>query len=476
MEAGFGELTDGQLVAVIDVALNALGDDRLRLPTDRELLDLLRAGLRVDARLRAWQQQLAARIEAAGAAWNEHRTSTTTWLAEADNLTPREAVRLVKAGQELARFPIVGAAATGGQVLPGQAEAITGVLRNLPNEFPTELVDEAEQLMVGFAANHNAAELRRLTGHLLDVLAPDTADALEAARLERELKAAQRNRHVEFHSDGHGSVLIRGSLPVASAEPFIRIVDAYAAAEKRALDAIDPYAEVLTPAMRRADGLLAMVHRHSQESLAPGNGGDRPRIVVTVSYDQMIQLGHDTGLISDNGCQEEPGSQRRTGCKREVGGQAVRGGRARLVTTGEPLAPSVLRQLLCDADVLPVVLGGPSEILDVGRSQRLVTPAIRAALDLRDGGCIFAGCDKPPDACHAHHTIPWRLGGATSLSGLVLVCPHHHGIVEPGPDPGADRWHVRLRPDGIPEVIPPRRVDPHQRPRLHARFQTPGRS
>lgn len=457
MEAGFEELSDGQLVAVIDAALDALSDDRLRLPTDRELLDQLRAGLVVDARLRAWQQHLAARIEAAGAAWHEHRTSSTTWLAEAANLTAREAARLVKGGQELARFPIVGAAAARGQVLPSQAEAITSVLRNLPEEFPTETVGDAQEVMVGFAASHNSAELRRLTGHLLDVLAPDTADQLEAARLERELATAQRNRHLAFHHDGHGSVLIRGSLPSAAAEPFIRIVDAYAAAEKRALDTLDPHAQDITPAMRRADGLLAMTYRHTQESLAPGNGGDRPRIVVTLPYDQLIRLGCDHGLITDTGSDQGPAC------------------RARLVATGEPIAPSAVRQLLCDADIMPVVLGGPSEILDVGRTQRLVTPAIRAALDLRDGGCIFAGCDKPPHACQAHHTTPWRLGGTTSLTGLVLVCPHHHGIVEPGPDPTADRWHVRLRPDGIHEVIPPRRVDPHQRPRLHARFQPPRR-
>ena len=103
---------------------------------------------------------------------------------------------------------------------------------------------------------------------------------------------------------------------------------------------------------------------------------------------------------------------------------------------------------------MPAVLAGPSEVLDVGRTQRLVTPGIRAALELRDGGCIFPGCDKPPHACHAHH----------------------HPIVEPGHDPTADRWQFDFRADGTPQVIPPKRVDPTQRPRLHARFLTPRRT
>ncbi|MFZ0530454.1 MAG: DUF222 domain-containing protein [Propionicimonas sp.] len=438
MEAGFDGFDDGQLLAAIDRALDALFDDRLRLPTGAEQLRLLEVSLRVDARLQAWQQQLAARVEASAAAWQEHRASTTTWLAEAANLTPKEAARMIKAGQGLARFPIVGDAAAAGAVLPAQAEAITAVLRLLPPEFPTDTVTHAQNLMVGFAGSHNSTELRRVTGHLLEVLSPDTADALEAARLEREQRAAIANRHLDFHGDGHGSVLIRGSLPTVSAEQLIAIIDSYAAAEKRALDAIDPLAAPVSPAMRRADGLLAMVHHHAQQALAPTNGGDRPRIVLTLSYDKLVQGCVDAGLVRP----------------------------------GEPIAPSAARRLLCDADVLPIVLGGPSEVLDAGRTQRLVTPAIRAALELRDGGCIFPGCDKPPHACHAHHIVPWWAGGTTDLRNLVLVCPHHHGIVEPGHDPTADRWRVRIRPDGVPEVLPPKRVDANERPRLHARFQT----
>jgi hypothetical protein len=235
-------------------------------------------------------------------------------------------------------------------------------------------------------------------------------------------------------------VLIRGSLPVAAAEPFIRIVDAYAGAERRALEALDPDAEYVTPAMRRADGLVAMVAAHSQRALAPANGGDRPRVVVTLSYDKLTKHCADVGLG------------------------------AQLTRNGEQISAGVARQLLCDADILPVVLNGQSEVLDVGRAQRLVTPPIRAALELRDGGCVFPGCDKPPEACHAHHLTPWWNGGDTALSNLVLACPHHHGIIEPGHDPTTDRWQVRLR-NGVAEVTPPKRVDPSQRSRVHARFR-----
>ena len=51
--------------------------------------------------------------------------------------------------------------------------------------------------------------------------------------------------------------------------------------------------------------------------------------------------------------------------------------------TGQSVPAGVLRRWLCDADLLPIVLAGPSDILDVGRTQRLVTPPLRAALEAR---------------------------------------------------------------------------------------------
>lgn len=107
------------------------------------------------------------------------------------NLTTREAKRLIKAGQERERFPIVGAAAKAGEVLPGQAAAITQVLRDLPREFDGKTIAQGREMMVEFAHSHNSVELRRLTSHLVEVLSPETADEMEAKRLERQERRAQ---------------------------------------------------------------------------------------------------------------------------------------------------------------------------------------------------------------------------------------------------------------------------------------------
>ena len=447
MELDFGRLTDGELIAVIDAAVSALGDDRVRLAAPAERLQLLADAVRLDARLSAWRSALAAEIERGEIAVAEHGTSTVTWLADVVRLTRRGAGRMVIEGQRLARFPMVAEAAGRGEVLPEQVQAITQVLDDLPTDFDADQLRQAQGLMVGFAGTHNASDLRSLSRYLVEVLDPDTADAREAARLERELRAAKHNRHLIFDHDHHGSVRIRGSLPVVDAEAFIRLVDSYDAQAARGIDRLDPLAETITPAMRRADALMALVNAHQQQSLAPNHGGDRPRVVVTVSYDTLVKTATDAGLLHG-----------------ELGG------------TGEQVAPSVLRQLLCDAEVMPAVLGADSQVLDVGRTQRLVTPAIRAALEVRDAGCVFPGCDKPPNACHAHHIVPWWAGGVTALHNLVLVCPHHHGVVEPGHNPHADRWKVHVPKDGPAQVIPPRRVDPMQRPRIHTRFTAPMRT
>ena len=119
-------------LAGLAAALDVLCADQPGLLTGPEQLGLLKDSLRLGARLHAWLAELAARIDTAGVAWQEHGTSTSTWLADAANLTRREAARLIAAGHGLARFPLVGDAAATGSVLPGQAEAITAVLDDLP--------------------------------------------------------------------------------------------------------------------------------------------------------------------------------------------------------------------------------------------------------------------------------------------------------------------------------------------------------
>ena len=110
------------------------------------------------------------------------------------------------------------------------------------------------------------------------------------------------------------------------------------------------------------------------------------------------------------------------------------------------------------------MLGPDSEVLDVGRASRVATGAQRRALFIRDGGCAFPGCDRPPGWCEAHHVVHWIDGGATDLDNLLLLCSHHHHLCHEG------GWTVRqttgppgrfefVRPDGTVLAAEPARAD-----------------
>ena len=73
-----------------------------------------------------------------------------------------------------------------------------------------------------------------------------------------------------------------------------------------------------------------------------------------------------------------------------------------------------------------------NSIIDVGRRVCTVTPAIRRALELRDGGCTWAGRTAPTSWCDAHHIIHWADGGIPALINLILLCRKHHTAVYNG--------------------------------------------
>ncbi|MDR0626312.1 MAG: HNH endonuclease [Bifidobacteriaceae bacterium] len=75
----------------------------------------------------------------------------------------------------------------------------------------------------------------------------------------------------------------------------------------------------------------------------------------------------------------------------------------------------------------------------------------------------------PVGLTEAHHIQPWYVDGDTCLSNCVLLCRHHHALIEP-PRDREPYWHLGIRQDGIPEFTPPPELDPDQQPIIHHRF------
>ena len=88
---------------------------------------------------------------------------------------------------------------------------------------------------------------------------------------------------------------------------------------------------------------------------------------------------------------------------------------------------AMIDQHICDSGAVPVRVDACGNPLDVGREQRLFTPRQRIALALRDGGCRWAGCDRPASYCESHHIDEWhRDGGRTDIDRGILLCRFHH--------------------------------------------------
>ena len=142
------------------------------------------------------------------------------------------------------------------------------------------------------------------------------------------------------------------------------------------------------------------------------------------------------------------------GCPRCGGGGSAR----YLGTDGKPISAATVRRLACEADLIPVVLGGDGQVLDLGHSERFFKEHQRRALAIRDGShCHFPGCQIPEPRCITHHMTAWEAGGPTNLTNGVLLCRYHHVTIH------HKGWQVRMGAHGHPEYVPPEWVDPQQR-------------
>jgi hypothetical protein len=220
--------------------------------------------------------------------------------------------------------------------------------------------------------------------------------------------------------DGEGAAVVRAAL-----DPLARPLSPAAA------DGPDPR----TPGRRRADALVEICRRALAGGDLPDTGGERPQLVVTVPLhvlsrglrgrtpdDRVGTLGRGT---AGSGARDDrpagPGVSGGVATHDGTGGAGTSRGTvgAGTLDDGTVVSATTARRLACDAAVLPAVLGGAGQVLDVGRSRRLFTGPLRRALVLRDRGCAFPGCDRPPSWCEAHHLRHWAHGGPTSLAKVT---------------------------------------------------------
>jgi hypothetical protein len=355
-------------------------------------------------------------------------TNATVWLRETARISNASAAKVVGLGKALHTHEQLNTAAGEGRVNAEQAARIADTLDTLSKteiaptvQDPSSTVGparlaEVEKSLIDLADKFGPKDLGLCGEHILSHIAPDLRDRADAAALKRQEATARVLRRLHLSPSAGGRVRVSGWLDTESAAHVSAALDPLSK-PLPGHDGPDPR----SAGQRRADALVE-VCRHAAK--APDDSGERPQVVVTVAYDPLTQRLGTGGF--------------------DLGGT---------------VSAETVRRIACDAHIIPAVLDSAGQPLDVGRTKRLVVGALRKALNLRDGGCAFPGCDRPARWAQGHHIVHWADGGPTSLHNSVLLCGHHHRLIHRG------EWQVRMADDGLPLFLPPAFIDPQRRPR-----------
>jgi Domain of unknown function (DUF222) len=389
--------TPHPILGAIATARAALADVRdtqplFMTPTEQE------AALRELARLEAMTAEVKLRVVAASenAANKAGARDVGSWVAcmtHADYQAGRADARLADALDR--RWTRVAAGMADGDISVAQARVVVEALDALPDDLDPEIVALAEEQLVAYCADFPPSALRRLGRHLLDVVAPEIAEAELAKQLENEEQRAREKTTLRSKTIGEGMARTTITHPVVDRDRLLTYLESYTSPRKSE-DAINGDEDRI-PYPRRLGQAFTALLEHLDPTKLPQHGGDATTLMVTITLDSLRQqLG--TGTV--------------------VGGEA--------------LSASAVRRLACNADIIPVVLGGKSEILDLGRSRRFHSPAQRKALKLLHPHCQGEGCTIPAAWCEIHHDTPWAKGGKTNLAdGRVYCSWHHHRSHDP---------------------------------------------
>lgn len=309
-----------------------------------------------------------------------HR-SCADWLAYRTGFDLGACREKVRAARALLSLPLISDAMAAGELSFAKVRALTRVANA-----------ESEAELLEFARAGTARHVEQL------VRSWKLLGRVDEQERERIL---HRSRTVTVVPDEDGMYVIRGRLDPEVGALLMRAIEA---ASDALYTASSGDCEDVTSSQRRADAIGLLAERALQVGLSaeadlPTSGSRAER------YQVVLHVDPET-LDAD----AEPGMSK--------------------LADGTRVSAETSRRLSCDASVVRVTTDDRGQVLDVGRRTRTIPPAIRRALDVRDGGCRFPGCGLR--FTDAHHVVHWADGGDTKLDNLVLLCRHHHRLVHEG--------------------------------------------
>jgi hypothetical protein len=319
-----------------------------------------------------------------------------SWLRWKCNFSPSAASDRVAVSRELACLPQTREAFAEGDFSYSHAAMIARTAERLGEKMEAN----AETIMVTAAKELDPARLRVVTMHLRHYMDPDLV--LDEANESNELRFLHLSQtldgvfYLSGRFDSESGAILQTALNALSGPPTSE--------DKR------------SPSQRRADTLVELTRQHLDRGNLPEVGGQRPHLAVTVSMATLAK---------------QPGSP------------------AAELEWAQPIHAETARRLACDAAITPIFLGSESNQPQAGQTTRSISGSQRKALVVRDRGCRFPGCDRPPDWTDAHHIHHWADGGKHVMPNLVLLCRRHHRMVH------EEGWRLVVVGGGDVAAVPP---------------------
>jgi Domain of unknown function (DUF222)/HNH endonuclease len=434
----------------LNVVLDRLNDDLAELleAVDGSSLDQLNAAEKISF----WQQfesfrnrlplidhRLIADAQATDLAGEYCFSNLTMLMTRMLQLSPAEAAARVRAAATLGPrvstedeaegpvLPHLAAAQRAGAVTIEQVQIVARAMQKLSRpDLNPEHVAAAEKQLAKEAQLHGPKDLQQIAARVVDAVDPDRPEPVDE-------QLQQDRRHLELKQRRDGMWQLEGKLTNTVGAQLHAILDPLTRPRTTSIEVEGKNVEIPDErnyGQRLHDGLEDACGRLLQLADRPAVGGTPASVIVTIGVEELLQRA---GIAE--------------------------------TTYGSTLTADQLLRIVDQAEIWPTIINRNGVPLALGRTRRIATRGQTMALIAREGGCSFPGCDHPPQWCDRHHVIDWIDGGPTDLDNLTLLCRYHHThFLQKG-------WTCRINDDGLPEWIPPRWIDPQQRPQLHGRIR-----
>jgi hypothetical protein len=383
--------------------------------SDSSLLQMQRDLAEIRRRVDAWSASVAAQIAHRsrhelgdeGLARRLGARTPELLVQQLAGTTTREAHTMVRVGaliSEPSVLQAVGAAVADGRLSLDAADVIRAGLDRVDPSVPeASVADAAESLL---------ADAPTLTVEKLATRAREVTAVLDEQHIVDRERAMRTARYLRLTPQSDGMTRLSGLLDPESAAIVVATFDAVTS----------PRRDERTTEQITVDAFVELV-RIGAAAAPDIVGAQRPAVRVLVTDDDLTRgagFGHIEGQRS-------------------------------------PISIATVERELCDRGTVVLDVDTTGQVINVGRSHRLFTARQRIGLAVRDGGCRFPGCERPPSWCEAHHIIPWSHGGRTDLADGILLCRHHHLLLH---DNG---WRV-TRSESDYFLVPPASLDQDRTP------------